>query len=237
MLKIAICDDDEKDRMAVNEVLMKMKNDMDIELDIKYFSSGEDLCNDVKKNTYEILLLDILMNGIDGIETAKIIRSYGEKSKIVFISSYDERVKELFKINIIDFLDKPLNPSDLEESLTIAIKDIDNKTNEMFKYLDKKVEYEVKQVDIMYFEIYNHKISMHLKDSIINFSDKLTSIWEKLKLKREFAIVNRSYIINLEYVEKLNTSRVLMKDGLSINISRNHKADLMKKYMNFAKGD
>lgn len=235
MLKIAICDDDEKDRMAVNEVLMKIKYDMAIDFDIKYFSSGEDLCNDIKGNSYDILLLDIQMNGIDGIETAKQIRSYGEKSKIVFTSSYDERVKELFRVDTVDFIDKPVTEDRLKNAFEVIIESLSDKIS-IFEYTHNRIQYQINQDDILYFESSNHKITIVTKADRIEISESLKWVWEQLSSSKLFAIVNRSYIINFNYVNEISNTKVLMNDDVDISISRNHKEELLKKYMKFIRG-
>lgn len=90
MLKIAYCDDVEKDRDNIVFALTQIEEKWKEEFELYSFSDGESLCAAVAKNHYDIILLDILMNGIDGIETATRIRAMGEENLIIFISSYDE---------------------------------------------------------------------------------------------------------------------------------------------------
>lgn len=120
MLKIAYCDDAEADRKRIMCSLSRIEEKWRESFKIVPFSGGEELCEDIAENHYDVILLDILMNGIDGIETANRICSMGVESLIIFISNYDDRIKELFSFRTIAFIDKPVEVDKLEEALQRA---------------------------------------------------------------------------------------------------------------------
>ncbi len=95
MLKVAYCDDMQSDRDNITIALTQIEEIWKEKIDSYSFNNGEDLCESMIKNHYDVVLLDILMGGIDGIETATRIRSLSEESLIVFISSYDENTIEV----------------------------------------------------------------------------------------------------------------------------------------------
>lgn len=114
MLKIAICDDRQEDRDATTKALDIVQDKWEQVFDTTYFHCGEDLCEDVKLNTYDVILLDICMTGIDGIKTAEIIRSLGIDIEIIFVSSV---AKSFTHIEGFAFLDKPINMDLFETAL------------------------------------------------------------------------------------------------------------------------
>ncbi len=101
------------------------------------------------------------MKGIDGIETATRIRNLGEDALIIFISSYDDRVKELFNFRTIAFLDKPVNVDELEGAITRAFDIIKKDSELFFPYTKDGSKYYLSFKDIIYFEVEKNTILIH----------------------------------------------------------------------------
>lgn len=241
MYRIAICDDSEQDRDSVKQALTQIQIKWNIEFSTTYFSCGEDLCEDIKKNTYEIILLDIMMDGIDGIKTAKNIRSYGEDSKIIFISSCDDRIRELFDVNAVTFLDKPINKDDLEQYLDKCLNIIKNtKNDKVFSYSKNKSLMYVDIEDIVYFESDRNHITICTVKEKIQYVGQLKNVWDTVSIYDDFIKPNQSNIFNLKYVDVLS-NKIQIKssklsvsiDQIEINIGRVFKTDTLNRYMNY----
>lgn len=233
MLKIAYCDDMEQDRNNIMHALTQIEELWKQEFNICSFSSGESLCKDMIKNHYDIVLLDILMDDMDGIETATRIRSLGEDSLIIFISSYDERIKELFDFRTIAFLDKPIEVDKLEKSLMKAYNII-KKDNEIFfsftingsrQYLSIK--------EIIYFESRRNEILIHTNKGIESFYDTLSSVWQQLQSTGQFIRPHRSFVFNLKYVT-IKSDKVIIRDTKeAFNIGAKYKEDTLERYFSY----
>ncbi len=211
MLKVAYCDDMQSDRDNIIIALTQIEEIWKEKIDRHSFNSGEDLCESMIKNHYDVILLDILMDGIDGIETAMRIRRLGEESLIVFISSYDEKIKECFDYGTIAFLDKPVEVTKLEKALSKAYEIIKRDNEVFFTYTEKGTVQYVPMKDIIYFESKRNVIWIHTSKGEKKFYDTLATVWKKLELSPQFIMPHRSYIFNLKYV-KIKSQKVIIKE-------------------------
>lgn len=233
MLKIAHCDDMEQDRNNILFALSQIEEKWNEKFDIKSFSSGEDLCADIEKNHYDIILLDILMNGIDGVETAIRIRNNGDESLIIFISSYDERVKELFDFGTIAFIDKPVDINQLEKALIKANDIIKKKNDIFFSYEKNGVTQHLPINDIVYFESKRNKIYIQTNKNMESFYGTVTSVWQLLKGNRQFIMPHRSFIFNLKYVIIKSDKVIIRSSGEEYNIGLKYKENTQERYLDY----
>lgn len=233
MLKIACCDDIEKDRDNIIVSLCQIEDKWNEVFDITSFSSGESLCKDIEKNHYDIILLDILMNGINGIETATRIRTMGEETLIIFISNYDERVKELFKLGTIGFLDKPVQTQELEEVLLYASSILKKNEAIYFSFSKNGSTQHIPIKDIIYFESYKNEVILHTVKGDIRFYNSLKSVWEKLQSSDRFIMPHRAFIFNLGFVA-VGVDKVTLKTtGEKYNIGNKYSEDTKNRHIKF----
>lgn len=233
MLKIAYCDDLEEDRNRIMASLNNIEEKWREEFDICSFPDGVSLCENLKKNSYDIILLDIVMDVIDGIETARKIRSMGEDSQIIFVSNYDEKLRELFQFGTVAFIDKPLKTEDLEIALIRAYDKIKQDNEKIFVYKKNGHTYFLPIKDIVYFESYRNTVKIFTLKFEDSYYDTLTNTWEKLKKTEEFIMPNKSFIFNLKYVN-IKSSYVIVKiNTKTYNIGREYKIDTENRYINY----
>lgn len=233
MLRIAFCDDMERDRANIMNKLTQIEEKWGEKFIITSFASGEDLCKGIMENHYDVILLDIIMEGIDGIETATRIRTMGEESLIIFISSFDERIRELFDFRTIAFIDKPVDAKMLEIALEKAYEII-KKNNEVFFSFNKNGSVQYLPVnDIIYFESKRNKISIYTNKETETFYGTLSGVWEQIEAMNQFVMTHRSFIFNLKYIT-VKSEKIIIKDtGEEFSIGEKHKADTQERYKNY----
>ncbi len=234
MLKIAICDDEKVYRNSAIGALTHIEEKLNKEFQIFTFSSGEDLCNNLHSNRYDVILLDIIMDGIDGIETAKKIHSMNVNSYIIFISSYDKRLKELFGFKTLAFLDKPLVVNELENAIVQVFNLIDREKENIFVYTSNKIQSFVYLKDIVFIESKGRKLEINTSNETININETLKNTWDKLSSNSNFLMLNRSYIVNLKYARMTNsTTFYINSHNISITVGRTMKEDVTNRYLKF----
>lgn len=233
MLKIAYCDDMERDRTNIMIALTQIESKWGKVFETKSFSNGEALCEDMMNNNYDIILLDIQMDGIDGIETARRIRDLGEDALIIFISSYDDRVKELFSFRTIDFIDKPVDAEKLEMALIEAYKIIRENSNIYFSYTKNGSTLYLPLKNIIYFEVKQNTITIHTKKGKENYYSTLLSVWEQIESTGQFILPHKSYIFNLKHVTIKSDKVIIKETGVDFNIGRKYKEDCQKRYLSY----
>lgn len=220
-INIAICDDDIKVTSLVENYLCEITRNTDINISIDVFYDGSTLVDHCKnqKMRYDIIYLDIEMKTMGGIEAAKNIRLYDREVILIFVSNYDNYLKELLEIEPFRFLDKPIVKEDFENYFYKAINRIKN-NDEAFTFKYQKEHYKIRYRDIIYFESCKRVIIIITQDTMYQFYGKLNDI-EKLiyEKKHNFLRIHQSYLVNLKYIKKISFSYIELENGELLKIS------------------
>ncbi|OON95257.1 MAG: hypothetical protein ATN31_11365 [Candidatus Epulonipiscioides saccharophilum] len=228
-MQIGVCDDDNKYIDITLKYLSMIEKEWNIEFNITTFNSGEELCKNLQFNSYDIILLDILMGGITGIETAKAIRKMKINSLIIFISSYDKQIKELFDTQVIGFLDKPLQYEQFKIVLQKGKERLDEIIDPIFTFSINQMDYFVYVKNIIYIESISNKVQIITTNSSYEVRVTLKKVWEKICKYDIFIRANKSYIVNINYV-KFNDTKSLTIEHLQINIGASYKREVLERY-------
>lgn len=234
-MKIAVCDDNKNDIEILKNMLFEIQEKWDMDFEISVFASGRELCEDLRKNSYDIFLLDIVMEEFDGIETAKYIRTLTREAYIVFISSYDERMRELLRVGAIDFLDKPPSLSELEGVLRRIFDEITEQQEKYFLYKSQKTQNFVLLKDIVFIESMSYRARMHMRTSEFDINEGVGKIWSKIKSEDSFVMPNKSFIVNLKYAEVLSPKVISVLGGKEITIGRSFKEETLNRYLAYVR--
>ncbi len=234
MITIAICDDEEKCRMDLLSALDYIEDNSNEKFSVESYSSGESLLEALNVKKFNIILLDILMEkGMDGLEVAKQLKMIGEDSLIIFISSYDERVKELFGMKTIAFIDKPVDINILEKNICEAINILKSSKGEYFYYKKSRSIQYISMDDIIYFESRRNRVSIHTNKYAEEFVYTISTVWEQLQTTDKFIMPHRSFIFNLKYIN-IKSDKVIIRDtGREFNIGNKFKEDTLHRYSKF----
>ena len=106
MIKIAVVDDEKNQIEQIVGIVTDFFNQQKLSIEIDEFSDGESLLS--KNYSYDIIFLDIQMDGIDGIETAYLLRKKDKKTALIYISNYSEKMAASFSVHPFAFIEKPV---------------------------------------------------------------------------------------------------------------------------------
>lgn len=229
-IKIAVCDDDIKICSHIEKILMEILTHKSIAYEIDLFYSGEVLCREMEKTKYDLLLLDIELPQMNGVETGKYIRETKNDNitQIVYISSKQEYAMELFAVRPIDFLVKPLKIEQVERVIDVYIK-INSEKKDIFRYKKGYSSNKIEVYKIMYFERVNRKANMFTTEGIVTFYESLESIYERLK-NHGFLFIHKSYMVNYRYIQKIRYDYVVMTDDKEFPISQSRRKEIRNMY-------
>lgn len=218
MLEIAVCDDTREECDLVVEYASAFFREREISIRIDTYEKGTDLLESGKE--YDIFLLDVLMPGITGIETAARLEK-GNRA-VVFITSSLEAAVEGYSVNAAGFILKPVDRTNFETTMERVVKQYLGAEDAWITVVHNRVPVRLKLGRIAWFENRLHRVSVTLTDGEVLFvHQKLAQLQEELSDYPEFQRCHQSYLVNLEQVEQLEDSCFRMKDGQIIPISRN----------------
>lgn len=227
-MKIAVCDDENIFREKFKAYIDGYYKSMDILTET--FSSGEKLLEQFKKNhnAYDLIFLDIEMNKMDGIQTARLLRELNQDVLIIFLTSHLEFAADGYEVNAFRFLTKPVS----EKKLVHALQDIQSALNRNKRLLIKTEDKEIllHYRDIVYMEAQNVLIRIRTVNEIYTIRKTLIQM-EKEAEGPAFYKPHRSYLINLEYVSDYSNKAITMETGDRIPLSRNKASQFKEALM------
>lgn len=228
-MRIAICDSDSHHLKTLKNSLYKFSNQKKFEFLVDEFQSGEALLN--SKINYCLIFLDYALPKINGLEAAKRLKEADRNTSIVFLSGDTHFVFEAFKVNTYRFLTKPF----CEETLFKTLEEFFSEyTMNHPLWVSNGIETICLNIgDIVYLEADNKHCNLHLKDMIIPCNKTMAKVFSVLP-KAFFEKINRSFIVNLNYITSYNNDSVFLKNGESLHISRSYTKSFKDGYINFS---
>lgn len=237
-MTIAICDDDRK----VCRFFEKKIKSIYQNADIKSFYDTSEIWNIAKRQSIQapdILLLDIQMDRMNGMELAKKLRSIGWKTILIFITAYADYVFDAFEVGAFHYLVKPVSDKKFEEVLHKAALQVQQENTDAGRKPEKRiivkrggVHTTVKVSDIIYAEVFNRKVVLHTTAERIEYYGKLKSLADELG--DDFYRPHRAYLVNLKYVIKYDHSVVFLQ-GSQVMMAKQNYAGFVRAYMSYMK--
>ena len=219
-MRIAICDDENIWINHIEEYIKKIKSIYN-EIEYDVFISGESLLSHYNnEDIYDIVILDIEMNGMSGIDTSNAIRDKDPAVIIFFLTSWVKPLKyEIFKEDIIRA------HKSIEQSYTYL------------KIIDNRKRIRLKCSSIIYIENKERKSWIYTTNGIYKTNKLISELIKKLD-EKIFVRVYKSFIINLKYVHIIGDNELsLYNSDEKIPISRTYKKELIDKYINLKEGE
>lgn len=224
-LKIAICDDNEVICDDIKGKLLNLNPDYEIEI----YHSGIELL--MKKEIYHIIFLDIQMDKLNGMETARLLRAKENNECIIFISGYTEYMPDAFKVKAFRFLKKPIEINAFREAVEAAEREIINEEKVVIH--SEGAMQMVKTKDIVYMEAYGDGTYIYLKNEVIKTNQQLKYWCQKVGTDLFFQ-VHRSYIVSLKYVKRVQQSEIIMDFvKIGVPLSRRRKTLFKRALMEY----
>lgn len=217
MISIAVCDDEKHISEKIAEMAKDFFRKKNIDMSVRQYSSGEELLESSKE--MDILFLDIGMQGMDGIETARRLRAYGYKGFLVFITILKEMVFQSFEVQPFDYLVKPVQEEHFDRTMERLFGSMqDNQTGHLLVrkgYESSIIPFQ----DIICCEIIDRKVYLYLESGeAIDYYERIEKL-EK-KLDGRFFRCHRSYLVNLNHLKSYRNNTAYMADGKEIPVSR-----------------
>lgn len=221
---IYICDDTENDRLRLEHNLKTyreaLQNNYCIDVfSITLFASGEELLSAFQKASEkpDLIFLDIYMTGANGIEAAERLRTRGYAGDIVFTTSSREHAMASYDVNALYYLQKPYTH---EQFLHVMGRchNLFSSADRCFHGMIRKQEYRIPFHEILYFEISGHSVILHMKDEDISFRLAMWQVIDQTVNVPCFFPCGKSYLINLNYVEKCIDTTLIMSTDACIPI-------------------
>ena len=234
-VQIALCDDESAELDKLEYMLASWdRRHAECDLVIERFLDADEMLCRILEEGYapDLLLLDIYLQGRQGMEAAREIRRRGRRCGIIFITSSKEHALEAFGVDAVQYLLKPVLRYELFSVLDRFTEDMKAKK----KYILLK-DHGIKRVelhDIVYCEAQKKTQNLYLADGTkLLLHMTMAEIYAMLSCYQEFVRAGAAYIINLEYVDSLNSQDICLNTGKKIYLPRGVYKTLKEKYFGY----
>ena len=228
-LKIAIADDTESDLTQLKSAIDEAAEGM-FEPEYLCFESGSGLLS--SNEWYDVVFLDICMDGINGIETAELLRKKRADIPIIFVTSSDEYVWNSFSVHPFDYLLKSYDSGRIHKLFSDLIKIVGRKEPE----LDIKVarqDFSIPFSKIAYVTAQNHTVNIATDDNIYRSAVTFSYVKEELCKDPRFLMCNRGIIVNMDRVLRFDSDTIEMPDGTAFPVRQKDKTRLFSEFTQY----
>ncbi len=217
-LKLAICDDEAKQREYVLGLVNAWANLGRHLVEVKEFPDAESfLFHYDKEKDFDILLLDVEMGKLSGIDLAKEVRKEKASVQIVFITGYYEYFSDGFDVSALHYLIKPVDERKLFPVLDKAVGNLSYRQRSVF-LSTTEADIKISLADILYVEAEKVYVQVHTVNEVYRSRISLAKFMEQLD--DTFYQVHRSFVVGLKYVKKVSRTDVTMQNGDVLPIRR-----------------
>ena len=189
----------------------------------------------LEENMADIVITDIQMPGMDGMETARILRQKNERMVLIFVTAVEEYVFQAFDVAAFHYLVKPFSDEKFEEVVKRAVRSIkeysENQSDDKYMMVQSGGSHmKVFMKDIVYAEVYNRKVIIHSRDTNIEYYGKLQELSEIAGA--DFFRTHRAYLVHFKYVQKYDANCVTMENGTAL-IAKQNYSEFVKQYLKY----
>lgn len=233
MIRIAIVEDEPTERDRIKVYLEEIAQEDQTQFDIEQYSSGMAFVMSGMKD-YDLVLMDIDMPNLNGIETAKALRKVDQSATLIFVTNMAQYAISGYEVNAFDFILKPVNRYSFAIKIKRAISRTAKKNDNAIQIKMDGTIFLVHMYQIMYLEVDGHYVIFHTTQG--DYKEYTTL---KLAQKRinssHFVQCNQSFLINMKYIESVSRESVTV-GGTVIYISRKMKTEFMNAVLDFLGG-
>lgn len=236
MFRIAICEDDVAQR-AYEETLVRswvQENEYKAVVDV-YASAEQFLFAAEDMPEYDLLILDIQMGGMNGMELAGKLRENGGEMAIIFLTGVPDYAMEGYEVGAVRYLLKPLKEKEFYDLLNNLFKKLEQESEAYYIWEQGMNVSRIAFCDIVYVEARGHYLYMSTVKGEQEWKCSFSSLEEEFR-GRSFCLLRRGLLVNLEHVESINRLECVLDQGKTLPVARGRYQELNKAFIAYYRG-
>ena len=235
MLRIAFCDDETEILEELESLTEQYCADRGCRMEYQAFHSPLELIAQIEKGMrFDILFLDVLMPGVNGIETAQEIREYDSAMKIIFLTSSAEYAVESYTVNAYFYQLKPIWPESFYRLMDSVLKEC---AQEQRRSLILRCKSGITQISLdrlMYCEVQGRTLVFHMQNGEqLESVGSMDDLSGQLAKYNNFLRAHRSYLVNMEYIKTISKA-ILMVNQDEIPVPHGKCSEIKNQYLEYA---
>ena len=231
MFRIGICEDDAAQREYLKNCIEKWTEKRQQRVRLCEFADAEQFLFDYEDRTdYDLLILDIQMGEMNGMELAKRIRREDREVKIVFLTGIRDAAIEGYEVGAVRYLLKPLKQDVLESLLDMINTERKRKQENCFLFVQNGTTVRMPYSRILYAEANGHYLVLMTEDERFEWKANFSSVAEELEAQG-FFLLKRGLLVNLEHVERITKTDCVLDNKELLPVARNRYRELNEAFI------
>ena len=231
-MNIAIIEDSGQELSLLERCLQSYLSSRQVYRVIDTYTSGEAFLENWPSKSYDLVFLDILMEGISGIEVARKIRETDSECLLIFISSSKEYALQGFEVRAFDYLLKPLSEERFQKTMDLC----QNELAKHIRYIEVKESRTLVKIplnEIIYTDYYNHYIQIHTAARLIRSYQQFDVFSPLLLCYPQFLCCYRNCIVNMDHVDSVDKHDFVMENVERVPITRGNRNSIYQQYADY----
>ena len=235
MLKIAFCDDETAEIAQLEELLKEYATARGQEFVHTSYQSSVELMADIEKGErFDIMLLDILMPGENGMTAAREVREHDTNVKIIFLTSSPEFAVESYAVDAWYYQLKPIRREDFFRLMDSACAACTREQKHSLILRSKSGIVRLELEELVYCEVMGRTLTFHLNNGVMLESmGRLDDLCDQLVEYPNFLRPHRSFLINMEYIANIAARSITMQDGAVVPLPHGKYSETKDRYLSY----
>ena len=236
MIKIAFCDDEMEVLHQMNELLDRYQVERNEDITYAAFQSPFELLTEIEKGIRpDILFLDVVMPGQNGMDVAKEIRQYDTNMKIIFLTSSPEFAVESYSVGAYFYQLKPIWEESFFRLMDAVLAECEKKKKNSLILRSKDGITRIDLQQLEYCEVLGRKLLFHLENgAVLEGAGSLDDLVGQLMQYSNFFRPHRSFLVNMEYIQNISSRSIKMVNDAEIPIPHGKCSEIKNTYMEYA---
>lgn len=236
MIKIAFCDDEMEVLHQMNELLDRYRVERNEDITYAAFQSPFELLTEIEKGIRpDILFLDVVMPGQNGMDVAKEIRQYDTNVKIIFLTSSPEFAVESYTVGAYFYQLKPIWEESFFRLMDSVLSECEKKKKNSLILHSKDGITRINLQQLEYCEVLGRKLLFHLENgAVLEGAGSLDDLAGQLMQYSNFFRPHRSFLVNMEYIQNISSRSIKMVNDAEIPIPHGKCSEIKNTYMEYA---
>ena len=236
MIRIAICDDNAQTCALLHGYARRLAEEEGFPISIQTFTGGDELLRRYPERL-DLLILDVQMPGINGIETARELRCFDREVTLVFMTNFAQYAIDGYSVQAYQYLLKPVAYSRFRKELAPILRQKIRQKGEGFCIKNDQGVFHVSVRQILYVETTVSKnVLVHLEGETITAYMSLRQAETELGSSGCFYRCHNSYLVNFNYVRSIQKDDVILSNGKRIPVSRQRRKEMVDRFMDYVGG-
>lgn len=231
LLRVAIVDDLAMDAQGLQTDLEEIAKDH-FQLACECFSSGESFLARFSRGAFDLIFMDIRMDGISGIDAARAAREADPRCLIVFLTTSPDYAFQSFPMHPFDYLLKPVTPPGIQKLISEALRVLDTPEPEIEVRLPRRT-LRLPLSSIRYAVAQNHVTLLVTSEGEYRSLSTFGEMQSVLLQDARFLLCNRGVIINMDAVHQFEDDCIRMTDGTQFSVRQKSKSQLFSAFTQY----